>query len=421
MKKTFSINIAGFPFTIDEDAYTLLNDYLKTIEHAFASVEDSSELVNDIESRIAELLLISSDNGTRILTLADIDSVIARIGKPEEMIEADESINIDANGDEEVVINEETRTTPPPYIPPLPPQQKKLYRDPSNALLGGVCSGIAWYLGWDVTWVRLLVVALAFVSWGTVAVIYIILWIVVPEAVTPLQRMQMMGEQPTMQNIGRTVSDTFREDQGEKVNQQPSSAPQAAGTLATIFSILAKACIIFGLIIAIPILCALVLGLIGSVFFFLMWGTTLLFGTGLPFDSPEFDDPYVTRLVFWGVMCGIGWILTLAIPLYLLVRKGLNRKSTFTPSTKKGLWIVWIAGFILAACSTGMVINSAFQQEVNAHRQWVNHHIESNAAIDEIMTEQTVDSLTVQDSTIVTDTVVTTAASEATTTVGTAI
>ena len=57
MKKTFTINVAGFPFTIDDDAYTLLNDYLDTLEHAFARQDDTRELVSDIESREAELLL----------------------------------------------------------------------------------------------------------------------------------------------------------------------------------------------------------------------------------------------------------------------------------------------------------------------------------------------------------------------------
>lgn len=407
MKRTISINISGFPFTIDEDAYTLLHDYLKTIEHALSGVEGSSELLNDIESRVAELLLLSSENGERIITLADIDKVIARIGTPEEMVEADESICIDKN-DEEVIINDETRTTPPPYIPPLPPLSRKLYRDPMNAMLGGVCSGIAWYLGWDVTWVRLLVVALTILTSGTMAVVYLILWIVVPEARTPLERMQMMREQTTMQNIGRTVTDTFREDKGEKVDPQPTNAPQAAGTLANIFSILAKACIIIGLVVAVPILCSLVLGLVGAVFFFLMWGTTLLFGTGLPFDSPEFDDPFVTRIVFWGVLCGVGWILTIAIPLYLLVMKGLKRNKKLNSSTKKGLWIVWIIGFLTAACSTGMVINSVFLQEQNRRDKWLIIHNNFQDAEEKIFEETDVpgtdtDSTRVSDSLQVTD------------------
>ena len=369
MKKTFTINIAGYPFTIDEDAYTLLNDYLKTIEHAFAKVEDSIELINDIETRVAELLMQCTDNGSKIITLADVEGVIARVGKPEEMIEEIDSIHIDGNDETEVEIEQETTATPPPYVPKMPPQQKKLYRDPQNAMLGGVCSGLAWYLGWDVTWVRLIVVGLTILSYMTVGLIYLVLWIVVPQARTPFERMQMMGEQPTMENIGKTVTDTFKEDQGERVTPPQTNAPQAADTLAFIFSILAKALIILGLIVAIPILFALLLGLVGAIFFFLMWGTTLLFGTGLPFDSPEFEDPFITKVVFWGVVCGIGWIITLGLPLYTLVRKGINREYHLSSGSKKGMMVAWVIGFVIAAFATGMVINSVFRHDVEVANQ----------------------------------------------------
>ncbi len=94
MKKTFNINIAGFPFVIDEDAYNLLNNYLKTIEHAFRNEDGASELINDLESRIAELLLQSAEDGSAIITLADVEQIIARVGKPEEFVE-DETITVE--------------------------------------------------------------------------------------------------------------------------------------------------------------------------------------------------------------------------------------------------------------------------------------------------------------------------------------
>ncbi|MDE6444767.1 MAG: PspC family transcriptional regulator, partial [Muribaculaceae bacterium] len=91
MKKTFSINIAGFPFIIDEDAYTLLNDYLKTIEHAFSRQEDAREIVSDIEGRVAELLMEQVAEGSQIITINQVEEVITRIGKPEDMLEEDET------------------------------------------------------------------------------------------------------------------------------------------------------------------------------------------------------------------------------------------------------------------------------------------------------------------------------------------
>ncbi len=368
MKKTFNINIVGYPFTINEDAYLLLNDYLKTIEHAFRNVDGAGELTNDIESRIAELLLEASEDGKNIITLSDVEQVIARVGKPEEFVE-DDSITLEENGETETINVESQTTTPPPYIPNPPYTVKRLYRDPQNAMLGGVCSGLAWYLGWDVTWVRLLVVALTILSYFTMGVAYLILWIVVPEARTPLQRMQMMGEQPTVENIGKTVTDSFKEDQNGYATSQFNSAPSFAKTVTTGVSWLAKAFIIIGLIIGIPILLGLGLGFIGCVVFLISWGAALLFGSGLPFDNPEFSDPFVSKIVFWSVLCGIGWILTVGIPLFYLIGKGLN----FSPLSKQRsltVKVIWILGFILAGVGTGMVISSVYDQDLFRHQRW---------------------------------------------------
>lgn len=386
MKKTFNINVAGFPFVIDEDAYNLLNDYLNTIEHAFKNVDGASELINDIESRVAELLIACTEDGSTIITLADVEQLIARVGKPEEFVEEASFTVEDPEGHSETIEVESERTTPPPYIPPLPTPQKRLFRDPQNAMLGGVCSGLAWYIGWDVTWIRLLLVALTICSYAVVGVVYLVLWIVVPEARTPLQRMQMMGEQPTMENIGKTVTDSFKEEQGTNVNPQPTTAPQTAGFLANTFSLLAKIMIIVGLIIGIPLLVALAVGLIGCIFFMIMWGTTLLFGTGLPFEGDKFNDPYISQIVFWGVLCGIGWIITIAIPLFYLVRKGMN-SSPLTKRVRMFLNILWVIGFILAACATGMIITVAANEDVYdqlrmERRYHFNEQVESTTIIE---------------------------------------
>lgn len=376
MKKTFNINIVGFPFVIDEDAFNLLSNYLNTIEHAFRNVDGSSELVNDIEARIAELLLECTGQGQAIITLTDVEQVIARVGKPEEFVEEASFTVEDKNGDSQTIDVETEKVTPPPYIPPLPNPQKRLYRDPQNAMLGGVCSGLAWYIGWDVTWVRLLIVALTICSYSVMAIVYLVLWIVVPEARTPLQRMQMMGEKPTMENIGKTVTDTFKEEQGTTFNTQPTSAPATAGFMANTFSLVAKIMIIIGLIIGIPILFGLAIGLLGCIFFMIMWGGALLFGSGLPFDAEEFSDPFVRKIVFWGVLCGIGWIITLALPLFYIIRKGLH----YTPLSKqvrRFLNVLWVIGFFLAALSTGMVVTNAYYQD--DYFQSKNHCYEHQA------------------------------------------
>lgn len=90
MKKTFNINVAGYPFVIDDDAYNLLNDYLDTIEHAFSSYEDSGELISDLESRIAEILLEYTAEGSPIINAQQVEELIARVGKPEDILDDEE-------------------------------------------------------------------------------------------------------------------------------------------------------------------------------------------------------------------------------------------------------------------------------------------------------------------------------------------
>ncbi len=378
MKKTFNINIAGYPFVIDEDAYQLLREYLNTIENAFKATPENSELVTDIEARIAELLLEMAADGNHIITLADVEQIISRIGKPEEMIENEEYISISENGDnsnEEETVVEEEKVSPEPQAPSKTPfTSKKLYRDPINGMLGGVCSGLSWYLGWDVTWIRILVIALTICSFSTVALVYIALWIIVPAAETPLQRMQMMGEEPTVENIGKTVTDTFMDDQGirESRAKQTSRAPQAANTIATGASWIVKIFIIAGLIIAFPLLIALVLGLVGCIFFLLMWGATLLFGDGLDFGLSNIaliGDQ--NRVVLSSVICAIGWIITLGVPIGVLVYKGVKPGVKISTPHKRMLIILWIAGFITAALSTGATVSNGMTLEENlrTHRE----------------------------------------------------
>lgn len=363
MKKTFNINVAGFPFTIDDDAYNLLSDYLSTIEKAFERQEDGNEVVSDIESRIAELLLELTAFGSPIISVQNVEEVISRVGQPEDIIEEDIKLSDDA-GEEKIRVEESERITPPPYNPPMTPKSRKLYRDPQNSMLGGVCSGFAWYLNADPTMVRLITVLITLFSASTLGIAYLILWIVIPEANTPLQRMEMMGEEPTVENIGKTVTDNFRED------NNPYSPPKNTGlgsTIASIFGALAKIFIIFGMIIAVIILIGLIIGLIGCLFALIMFGTSwgsTLFGEVSPFWEEAGNIP------LWGLLCGIGSILTIGIPLFLLIRMGWKNAKPLTKSMKTILTIIWIAGFITAGVATGRLVNLEYQEKLEYNNRW---------------------------------------------------
>lgn len=356
MKKTFNINIAGYPFTIDDDAYELLSRYLETIEHAFASNDESNEIVADIEARIAELLNDYTSAGNNIITLPTVESIIERVGMPEDFIAEEESFTYESNpsgnpGDGQHT----THATPPPYVPPV---KKKLYRDPQNSMLGGVCSGLAWYLNVDPTVVRLLTVLLTIMSFSGIAIAYLVMWVVVPEARTPLQRMQMMGQQPTVESIGKTVTDNFHE---QNAPCTPPVDNSFGGTLASIFGFLAKALIIIGLIIGIPVLIALIIALIGCLFSLIVFGSSAgfsFFGGNTPEWMMETGN-----VAIYGILCGIGCILVIGIPIFFLVWMGLNKEVS--KGVRNTLLVIWAAGLIMAALATGKIISLADDDQFN--------------------------------------------------------
>lgn len=390
MKKTFNINVAGFPFIIDDDAYTLLSDYLDTIEKAFSRQEDGNEVASDIESRIAELLLECTASGSQIISAANVEEVISRVGTPEEMIEDDIRVSVDGTtGETTATVSETERVTPPPYIPPQPPVKRKLYRDPMNAMLGGVCSGFAWYLKLDPTMVRLITVLITIFSVATGGIAYLIFWIVIPEARTPLERMEMMGEEPTVENIGKTVTGNFREDTTQSASSYSNGG--FGSTIANICSILVKVLIAIGMILAVIVLGAMIIGLLGCVFALIMFGTSwggTVFGEMSPFWEEAGNIPV------YGVVCGIGSILTIGIPLFLLVRKGWKKAAPLSTSMKTTLTILWIVGFITAATSTGRLVNLSYETERQheieyneKYGQW--NEKETTVVESEVMTDST--------------------------------
>lgn len=388
MKKTININLAGYPFIIDEDAYKLLKDYLDTIRYAFQTNGDTEDLAVDIESRIAEILLENSNGNLPIITVEQISSVIERIGKPSDFIEIDVEVKeyetTHQKEKEEININEET-VSPPPYNPQPksknPLVRKNLFRDPQNAMLGGVCSGLAHYLGMDVTIIRLLTVLLFFLSASTVAIVYIILWIVVPEARTPFQRMKMMGENPTVENIGRTVTENFQEN--ENLNSG-NSLQEAQGILSKIFSFIIKCLIILGLIIACPLLLALAIGLLGCIIAVFVLGVIIVGGSSTFW---VFNRASEEIFAFYILLAVIGGIITIGIPLWLLIRKVWKKKDTeMSPANNKAMLIVWLCGIALLSVFCVKAVKKGKQLEAI---KWESRHesldnIEINEDVDNI-------------------------------------
>ena len=369
MKKTLNINLAGYPFTIDEDAFNLLKDYLDTIRYAFETNDDTVELADDIETRIAELLISYEAGGIRIVTLNEVKQVIDRIGKPSEFIEVNDShdssetLKIDVSENIDENIKEENHkdnpVTPPPYDPNLnsrnPFVRKRIFRDPQNAMLGGVCSGLAAYLHIDPTIIRLITVVLFFLSATTVAIIYIVLWIVVPEANTPLQRMQMMGENPTVENIGKKLTENYQEP--DKSPYSGNNKNNVTSFLSSVLSIFVKCLIFFGLFIAILLLIAFGAAFLGCAIAIFVIGIGLVSG-GM------FDSVAEGLMVLYILFAVIGGSITLGIPSWLFLKKFWKKKDyTPNPYNQRALLIAWLCGIALVAVFSVKAVKQARKVE----------------------------------------------------------
>ncbi len=180
MKKVVTVNISGFCFTIEEDAHNKLSRYLDDYKASFTNKPEADEVMEDIESRIAEIFREQTPQPHQVVDMALVDKVILIMGMPE-----------GAAG------FEKNRTSGSPQEELRP---KRFYRDPDHQVFGGVCSGLAAYFGLDIVIVRVLFLA-ALVAGSFGFWVYIILWIVTPKAVTIAQKLEMRGEPVTAENI----------------------------------------------------------------------------------------------------------------------------------------------------------------------------------------------------------------------------
>ena len=194
MKKNISINISGIIFHIEEDGYDLLKGYLTSINRYFSSYEDSAEIISDIENRIAEIFLAKLGENKQVITVEDINELIATMGNISDFEAAEADGNASFRRYEEPLQTEETQHSQQEQKTKR--NARKLYRDLKRKLIGGVASGIAHYLSIDPLWIRLafmatLVDVVYFTSLSGIALVtYCILWVVVPGADTcPMTRL----------------------------------------------------------------------------------------------------------------------------------------------------------------------------------------------------------------------------------------
>ncbi len=333
MNKTIDINLANILFHIDEKAFNRLQRYLEAVKRSFQGTTGSDEIIADIEARIAELFQEKLENERQVITLKEVDEVISIMGQPEDYM-VDEDIFED---------------TPRPEEQPRK-RVKKLYRDIDNKYIGGVCSGLEHYLGIDALWIRLFFIFFAlFTGFGFIA--YILLWILVPEAATTSQKLDMKGEPVNISNIERKVKEGFddvaekvRNVDYDKVGQKVKSSTQTFfDTLGDIIMFLFKVIGKFIGILLIIIGAATLIGLFIALF--TVGIIDIVHIPGIDFydmvSSTGTPVWLVSLLAFFAI--GIPFFFLLYLGLKILVNN-LNSIGNIAKFSLFGLWLLSIIG-----------------------------------------------------------------------------
>ncbi len=205
MNKTFTINLSGLIFHIDEDAYARLQDYIQKLKQHFANQAGSDEIITDIESRMAELLQERLGDRKQVVSMSDVEHIITQLGQPFEM----ETEQTDDSGQQKSYSY----------------RRKRLFRDPDNRKIAGVSSGIAAYLSIDAIWIRLLFILSLFAS-GAGLLVYIVLWIVLPEANSTAEKLEMKGEAVNISNMEKAMRKEVNE-MADKFNTYAKGAHES--------------------------------------------------------------------------------------------------------------------------------------------------------------------------------------------------
>ena len=333
MKKTLTVNLGGTVFHIDEDAYRLLDNYLSNLKIHFRKEAGADEIIDDIERRISELFAEKLTAGSQVITITDVEEVIARMGKPEDM---------EAENDSEPSVGNATRTT----------IHRRLYRNPDDKLLGGVISGMAAYLGWDVTLLRLLLLVVLICGVGPLIPVYIVCWLVIPEARTAAEKLSMRGEAVTVENIGKTVTDGFEKVANGVNDYMKSDKPRTflqklGDALVMVAGWFFKICLVI-----FAIICSPLLFVFGVVFVALLFAAVMVaIGGGAALISmfPTFDVILPTSPLSAIVMY-IAGILLVGIPLVSLVWAIFSQIFKWQPMASGLKWtlvILWIVSAVV--------------------------------------------------------------------------
>lgn len=346
MKKTFTINLGGIVFHIDEDAYDLLSKYLENLRLYFNKTEGKEEIIADIESRFADLFNERITHASQSIVITDVEDIIKQVGSPEEIYGEEE-------GSEQENDEGSSKKQEKDYSGAFT-YRKKLFRNPDDKVIGGVASGVAAYFKLDPLLVRLIFLILLFFTFGTTTFVYLIMWILIPLATTAIEKLNMCGEDVTVENIGKRVS-----EDADKVNNPQSDYYNTKNRsfwseLIRIVGMVLKGLFLFFVIILSPVWLVVVIVLMALVFALLVsvfaGGAALVGIMGQPFIILSESTPLISAISGL-ILAGI----PLGVLLYLLINNFKAKSQPISTGWKWGLFILWVIALIVFIISAAQI------------------------------------------------------------------
>lgn len=297
MKEITRIHLAKTPYDIELDAKEVLQKYLSEIKQMMGS-EDT---MYEIEARMVELLGERGVQSNGIITMSDVEDLRSKMGLPKEFSDSESTEDSQAN------------------LTPSNSPAKRLMRDTDNAIFGGVCAGIAAYWGINPLWVRLLFIISPFITFGTALLVYIIIWISLPEAKTVAEKLQMRGEPVTLDSLKKAANNS-------------ESKYRAKETLAKILRI----CLALGLFFTtLGLLAVLVVGSITGIM-------------AMPFIN-EFThaQPWAWGLLISLIIAGIMAVEMFGVLTFSVARMKFTKTVLITLVITSVIGVLSIAGMVI--------------------------------------------------------------------------
>ncbi len=365
MKKALTISIAQTLFTIEEDAYAKLDHYLTSIRSHFAHTEGHADILSDIEARISEKF---TESKKRIITLEEVEAVIASMGRVEDFGDAEDAAHAHRSHEGNHANHDSNNAAQGDAAAGdfSTEKKKKLYRNPDDKILAGVASGLGIYFGVDALWMRLGFVLLTIFTNGFGILLYIVLALIMPEAKTSAQKLEMEGSPVTLETMSENIRDNFKKKVKPKMDElKVRHGNSITRLLALPFKILKK---VFDILVRTVF--PLIRILIGAFIAVISLGGILFFSFMAPLiltnSTAYFDFPLMTivsgPLMYLAV---IGIYLAIVIPLVIIfmLAIGLIRRKNIL-SLKVGLTLLAI-WFVATICGGVAGFNGA--QKVEAY------------------------------------------------------